>query len=788
MKFGNFTGTRGIEYYKQRNKKSFLCLLLALSLVIVQLAAIPFPVRATTYNLDPGLNSGNAVVDRSTVPGQTILKYQTTGSSTFTAPVGVTNVRVLVVGGGGSGGNNHGGGGGAGELYHNTSFAVTPGSSLAVNVGARGAAQTTNGIPGNDGGDSTFGTVTVNGGGGGGSRDGGASTGPGKPGGSGGGGAGNTNGVDTRAGGASVKTAGGLGNAGGTGDATIFLQAGNGGGGGGASSAGANATPAQGGSGGAGVSSDISGTVAGYAGGGGGNGWTGNSTAGTASHGGGAGSPGGSNQAGVAATANTGGGGGGGGPAFGDGGAGGSGVVIVRFTTVKYGVEVQAADNLTGEDGDTGSFKVRLSTQPTAAVTVQLSSTDTDEGTVPASITIQPEDWNNFDANVVTVTGINDSPAAADGAVAYTVTTGEVTSADTNFDVLIGSDVDDVSMFNLNDDPPGINAFVVGSNKTTESGDCATVRFELLSLPSASVTVPLSISDGAEGTLNGVTQLVIAPVNWNQPQNNEVTVCGVDDSTSDGDILYHLVPGNPTSGDAGYDALTAGDMPQLALINVGGDSDGIAAATELAAPNNGDGNNDGAPDHTQSNVASFVNSITGEYAVLEADSVCEITIVGTVTESSQSAIDADYNYPHGLMSFILDCGTPGYMATVRQYYYGASGTSVVRKFNSDTNTYATISGATAEQVAMGGEVAGLATYQITDGGALDMDAVANGTIVDPAGLAVSLSGSPTSSGEGADSELAGTGSNTWAYTVLAVLLIVGSTGILVWRKKHPTGL
>ena len=82
--------------------------------------------------------------------GETILTFATVGSCDWEVPVGVTSVRVLVVGaggGGGGGGNANsaegggsgGGGGGAGQVTHSTSLSVTPGSVTTISVGAGGA-------------------------------------------------------------------------------------------------------------------------------------------------------------------------------------------------------------------------------------------------------------------------------------------------------------------------------------------------------------------------------------------------------------------------------------------------------------------------------------------------------------------------------------------------------------------------------------------------------------------------------------------------------------------------
>ena len=66
-----------------------------------------------------------------------------------------------------------------------------------------------------------------------------------------------------------------------------------------------------------------------------------------------------------------------------------------------------------------------LNTQPTADVTIALSSSNPTEGTVvPASLTFTTANWNV--AQTVTVTGVDD--AVVDGTIAYTIVTAPATS------------------------------------------------------------------------------------------------------------------------------------------------------------------------------------------------------------------------------------------------------------------------------------------------------------------------------------------------------------------------
>ncbi len=102
----------------------------------------------------------------------------------------------------------------------------------------------------------------------------------------------------------------------------------------------------------------------------------------------------------------------------------------------------------TSEAGGTATFTVVLNSQPMADVTINLTSSDTTEGTVPlTSLVFTPADWDG--ALTVTITGVDD--AMVDGDIAYTIQTANAISADPNFNNL---DPADVSVSNQDDDSP----------------------------------------------------------------------------------------------------------------------------------------------------------------------------------------------------------------------------------------------------------------------------------------------------------------------------------------------
>jgi len=250
-------------------------------------------------------------------------------------------VEYLVVAGGGAGGIVGGGGGGGGGVSTGT-IAVSTGTVYAVTVGAGGTNQSTasytSGVRGSAGGNSVFSSTTSTGGGGGGSYSATANSAV-NIGGSGGSGGGSS----SYDGGGTVATTGGAGTAGqGSNGGGGYIVGSNwvvGGGGGGASTTATSVTSSgQPTAGGAGVSSSITGSAVVYGGGGGGGGHAGSPAGSGAVGAGGAGGGGaggsGSSTPGTAGTPNTGGGGGGSGYSGATpytSGAGGSGIVVVRY-------------------------------------------------------------------------------------------------------------------------------------------------------------------------------------------------------------------------------------------------------------------------------------------------------------------------------------------------------------------------------------------------------------------------------------------------------------------------
>ncbi len=274
-----------------------------------------------------------------------------------------TECDILVVGGGGSGGQRDGGGGGAGGIVFAKNV-IIPSGTYAITTGKGGDAIITDATEGNDGSPSSFLGAVALGGGGGGRGDSSGNNPNGRNGGCGGGGGyddprrtnnGSTiqNTDKTTYGNLYTYTTdtvnnfiiygkdGGKGNIDGTGDSDAM-----GGGGGGAGAVGYDGNSSGNeGVGGVGVDFSITFTtnvgVSGFFGGGGGGGGDNSAGNGGLGEGGNGGGLRGGGPLAQNATNNTGGGGGGvqwaAGSASDPSGAGGSGIVIIRYKYTKAG-------------------------------------------------------------------------------------------------------------------------------------------------------------------------------------------------------------------------------------------------------------------------------------------------------------------------------------------------------------------------------------------------------------------------------------------------------------------
>jgi hypothetical protein len=109
---------------------------------------------------------------------------------------------------------------------------------------------------------------------------------------------------------------------------------------------------------------------------------------------------------------------------------------------------------------------------------------------------------------------------------------------------------------------PGVSVSPHTGLLTNESGLAASFNVTLTTPPIGNVTIPISSTNSSEGTVSA-TNLAFTPANWNVPRT--VTVTGVDDAVSDGNVAYSVLLGAVTSADSDYTAVNPRDV---ALTNV----------------------------------------------------------------------------------------------------------------------------------------------------------------------------------------------------------------------------
>jgi uncharacterized repeat protein (TIGR01451 family) len=218
---------------------------------------------------------------------------------------------------------------------------------------------------------------------------------------------------------------------------------------------------------------------------------------------------------------------------------------------------------ITTEGGQQAEFEVYLTVKPFDDVIINLASSDLTEGSIDKlTLTFTPNNWNT--PQIVTITGVDDT--LDDGDIPYTIVTSTATSSDSDYNDL---EPDDVSVINLDNDDtttynPGITVIPVGpfnSNATrlitTETGGNATFTIQLNTQPITDVTIPLFSNDLTEGYTD-VPSVTFTPFNWNIPQT--VTVMGVEDQISDGNIPYTIVTDPAQTTDPIYNILNPHDV------------------------------------------------------------------------------------------------------------------------------------------------------------------------------------------------------------------------------------
>ncbi|MCD4727189.1 MAG: hypothetical protein K8R46_05985, partial [Pirellulales bacterium] len=231
------------------------------------------------------------------------------------------------------------------------------------------------------------------------------------------------------------------------------------------------------------------------------------------------------------------------------------GVKVVQSSGVTYVGENGVIDNSsssTGDivfGGDSDTYTVVLESQPSANVVITVTPDEQIEVN-SATLTFTPENWDQ--PQTVTVTAVDDfvdENLRHHGTIAHTAT-----SADPNYDSIA---IEALTVNVIDNDTAWITVAPSSDLITTEAGGTATFTVVLDSEPTDNVTIDLSSNDTTEGIVIPAS-LVFTTSNWNTPQT--VTVTGVDDSQTDGNVAYTIVTAPATSSDANYNGPNASDV------------------------------------------------------------------------------------------------------------------------------------------------------------------------------------------------------------------------------------
>ncbi|MBO5754318.1 MAG: endonuclease/exonuclease/phosphatase family protein [Proteobacteria bacterium] len=233
---------------------------------------------------------------------------------------------------------------------------------------------------------------------------------------------------------------------------------------------------------------------------------------------------------------------------------------------------------VTTEDGGEAQFAVVLTQRVKSPVAVSVRSLDITEGIVsPHELLFTSLDWNR--PQIVTVTGQDDNDD--DGDVAYGIEVLPI-AADNELDdaasvivSVINKDTETVEL--IPDGTPGVLVSPVGGLETSEKGKTANFEVVLKGEPTASVTIPVVSSNPKEGKVS-VNQLVFKRETWNQKQS--VTITGVDDQVSDGDVDYVIQLGPVQSSDSRYAGMP---VSSVAVTNLDNDPPDIPASFKVSA-------------------------------------------------------------------------------------------------------------------------------------------------------------------------------------------------------------
>ena len=212
------------------------------------------------------------------------------------------------------------------------------------------------------------------------------------------------------------------------------------------------------------------------------------------------------------------------------------------------------------EDGATDSYTLVLASPPSANVMITVTPDAqclVNGSSDPVTLTFTRTGatrWSN--PQTVTIGAADDGVIEADHSctVSHSIAAGSAAE-------YLGTSIGQVSADITDNDSAGIAVSAI-SGDTNEWGATATFTMVLTSQTTSDVTVDLSSSNPAEGTV-APESVTFTLDNWDSPQT--VTVTGVDDGLEDGDVSYSIITAPAVSADQDYHGIDPDDVTVLNL-------------------------------------------------------------------------------------------------------------------------------------------------------------------------------------------------------------------------------
>ena len=341
------------------------------------------------------------------------------------------------------------------------------------------------------------------------------------------------------------------------------------------------------------------------------------------------------------------------------------------------GVEVGTISGNTTESGGTSTFTVKLNSQPEADVTISVSSSNTDEGTVnPSSMGFSSSNWNT--SQTVTVTGVDDSSdPVVDGNTSYKINLGNTVSSSTHYNDLKSGTLE---LSNTASESPSVT-LSSSSLTTSENGTNATFTVKLDQKTTSDVTINLQSDDPGEGTPSP-SALTFTTSNYSSAQT--ITIQAVDDALFDDNQSYTIALKTISGTGTAYDGFDPADVSVTNTDNESANDVGIVPNTSSISVSE-TGTTDSftlklKSEPTANVILSINSSNTAEGTVSPSSLLFSRNNWNTSQAVTVTGVD-DY-YDNGSTLFSIIIGSPKTSDT----NYSAKPSSTINATNVDNDT------------------------------------------------------------------------------------------------------